>query len=819
MSRRRIAMASGALLLTAGAVAVPGTAATAAPAAPAPKPGTAGPGAFSKAPFTVDPPPATRKKAIDNAKKALSAHARQAHTVSGHAFTARSVVVDANGAADVRFDRTYKGLPVYGGDLIVHLKPNGAYEALNTAAPATPAVSTTPKVAAKAAAATARSQVKGTVTATGKPALAVWNSGRSSQLVWETVVRGTLEDGTPTVLHVLVDTHKGTVVSTRDEVHSMLSPAQAAKAAQAAGAPAKALTAGTGNSIYSGTVSIDLTQSGSTWTMKDPSHGNGYTTNLNHATSGTGTTFSNTTGTFGNGTNSDPASAGVDAHYGAAKTFDYFKNVHGRNGIFGNGAGVPSRTHYGNAYVNAFWDGSQMTYGDGSGNARPLVELDVAGHEMSHGVSGALTGWDETGETGGMNEGTSDIFGTMVEFYANNASDTPDYTMGELININGDNTPLRYMYQPSLDGASPNCYTSGNGSLDPHYSMGPLNHWFYLLAQGSGNHGYGNSPTCNSSTVTGLGNDKAAKIWYKALASYASSSENYARARTDSLKAAADLYGTHCTEYNTVDAAWAAVSVTGTDPVPGTCSTNPGSPSVTSPGNQTGTVGTAVSLQISASDPSGGALTYSATGLPAGLTINASTGLISGTPTTAGTSTVVVTAKNAANATGSATFTWTINPAGGGGTCSSPGNKVTNGGFESGTTPWTTTSGVVSANGSGETARTGTHFAWLNGYGSAHTDSATQSVTIPAGCKASLSFYLHIDTDESGSTVYDKLTVKAGSTTLATYSNANAATGYALKTFDVSALAGQTVTLSFSGTEDAYLQTSFVLDDVSLTAS
>src|SRR3954452_18349010 len=203
-----------------------------------------------------------------------------------------------------------------------------------------------------------------------------------------------------------------------------------------------------------------------------------------------------------------------------------------------------------------------MTYGDGSGNARPLVEIDVAGHEMSHGVSGALVGWQENGETGGMNEGTSDIFGTLGEFYANNAQDTPDYTMGELININGDNKPLRYMYNPSLDGRSPNCYTSSNGSLDPHYSLGPLTHWFFLLAVGSGDHGYGNSPTCNSTTLTGIGNDKSAKIWYRALASYASSSENYSRARTDSLKAAADLYGTHCTEYNAVNAAWAAVSVT-----------------------------------------------------------------------------------------------------------------------------------------------------------------------------------------------------------------------------------------------------------------
>ncbi|SHN32909.1 putative Ig domain-containing protein [Actinacidiphila paucisporea] len=238
---------------------------------------------------------------------------------------------------------------------------------------------------------------------------------------------------------------------------------------------------------------------------------------------------------------------------------------------------------------------------------------------------------------------------------------------------------------------------------------------------------------------------------------------------------------------------------------------------VTSPGNQSSTVGTAVSLQVRASDSaSGQTLTYSATGLPAGLGISSS-GLITGTPTTSGTSTVTVTAKDTTGASGSASFTWTVSTTGGG--CASPGQKIGNPGFETGTAaPWTASSGVVD-NSSGEAAHSGSWKAWMNGYGSTHTDTVSQSVTIPAGCAATFSFYLHIDTAESGSTAYDKLTVQVGSTTLATYSNVNAATGYALKSFSLSSYAGQTVTLKFTGTEDSSLQTSFVIDDTALNAS
>ncbi|WP_042444978.1 S53 family peptidase [Streptacidiphilus jiangxiensis] len=246
--------------------------------------------------------------------------------------------------------------------------------------------------------------------------------------------------------------------------------------------------------------------------------------------------------------------------------------------------------------------------------------------------------------------------------------------------------------------------------------------------------------------------------------------------------------------------------------------------SVTNPGSQSGTVGTAVSKQISATDSAGKSLTYSATGLPAGLSISSS-GLISGTPTTAGTSSVTVTATSG-TASGSTTFSWTVSTSGGGGGCTSTGQKLANPGFESGTGSWTASSGVIGQNGPSEPAHTGTWDAWLDGYGTTHTDTLAQSVAIPAGCSATFSFWLHVDTAETTTTTaFDTLKVQVLNSsgtvlgTLATYSNLNAATGYAQHSFNLSSYAGQTVTLKFTGSEDASLQTSFVVDDTALTAS
>ena len=147
----------------------------------------------------------------------------------------------------------------------------------------------------------------------------------------------------------------------------------------------------------------------------------------------------------------------------------------------------------------------------------------------------------------------------------------------------------------------------------------------------------------------------------------------------------------------------------------------------------------------------------------------------------------------------------------------SPTQVVANGGFENGSSPWSSSSGVITSGG-GESAHGGSSFAWLDGYGTTHTDTLSQSVSIPAGCTtATLTVWLHIDTSETTSSVaYDTLTAKFGSTTLATYSNLDAADGYVQRTYDVSSFIGQTATLNFTGREDSGLQTSFVLDDIAI---
>ncbi|MFF0017435.1 M4 family metallopeptidase [Streptomyces sp. NPDC005374] len=493
--------------------------------------------------------PAQRAELIRKANATKADTAKDLGLGAKEKLVVRDVVKDGDGTLHTRYERTYDGLPVLGGDLVVDTTKAGATEGVTKATKATIKVaSLTPKVAAAKAEQQALSLAKaagadraGTDQA---PRKVIWAGNGTPVLAYETVVGGLQEDGTPNQLHVVTDAATGKKLFEYQGIET-----------------------GTGNTMYSGTVTLGTTQSGSTYNLTDGARGNHKTYNLNRGTSGTGTLFSGPDDIWGNGAASNAETAGADAHYGAALTWDYYKNVQGRSGIRGDGVGAYSRVHYGNAYVNAFWDDSCfcMTYGDGSGNTHPLTSIDVAGHEMTHGVTSNTAGLNYSGESGGLNEATSDIFGTAVEFYANNSSDVGDYLIGEEIDINGDGSPLRYMDKPSKDGASKDSWYSGIGSVDVHYSSGPANHFFYLLSEGSGTKTI-NGVTYNSSTsdglpVTGIGRDKAEKIWFRALTTKFTSTTNYAAARTGTLAAAGELYGTTSAEYTAVANAWAGVAV------------------------------------------------------------------------------------------------------------------------------------------------------------------------------------------------------------------------------------------------------------------
>ncbi|MEV0975799.1 M4 family metallopeptidase [Streptomyces sp. NPDC049915] len=477
--------------------------------------------------------------------------ARQIGLGAQEKLVVKDVVRDADGTTHTRYERTYAGLPVLGGDLIVHQAASGAAKGVTKAFNATLKVaSLTPALApakAEKQALTAAQAAGSQKTAADSSRKVIWAATGKPVLAYETVVGGLQDDGTPNQLHVITDAATGKKLYEFQGIENA-----------------------TGKTLYSGTVTLNSVQSGSTYQLTDSARGNHKTYNLARKTSGTGTLVASSTNVFGTGTASTSSSdqtAAADAAYGAAETWDFYKSTFGRNGIKNNGVGAYSRVHYGNAYVNAFWDDSCfcMTYGDGSGNADPLTSLDVAGHEMSHGVTANTAGLNYSGESGGLNEATSDIFGTGVEFFANNASDPGDYLIGEKININGDGTPLRYMDKPSKDGGSADNWSSTVGNLDVHYSSGVANHFFYLLSEGSGaktiNGVSYNSPTYNGAAVTGIGRAKALQIWYKALTTYMTSTTNYKAARTATLSAASALYGSTSAEYKAVAAAWTAVNV------------------------------------------------------------------------------------------------------------------------------------------------------------------------------------------------------------------------------------------------------------------
>jgi Zn-dependent metalloprotease len=619
----------------------------------------------------------------------------------------RSSLTDRDGTTYVRYDRTWNGLKVLGGDVLVDLGARGAVAGVtyNNRKSIAPATATATISAATALAAGTQESLARPAGESSSVTKVVYAESGTPRLAYDVLTTGTKPDQTPTRLHTIVDAATGKVITSYDEIET-----------------------GVGNSVYSGTVDIGTLLKAGTYQLKD-TIGN-YTTDLKGARSGSGLLFTDLDDTWGTGAQdlTTPAgrqSAGVDAQYGAEKTYEFYSTVLGRAGVWNDGTGARSRVHFGDQYANAFWDGTQMTYGDGYLNARPLTELDVAAHEMTHGVTENTANLTYEGESGGINEATSDIFGTAVEFFADNPTDPGDYLIGEQVNLYGNDRPLRYMDRPSRDGYSPDCWSPTLKNLNVHYSSGPLNHWFYLASEGSGaktiNGVSYNSPTCNGSTVVGVGRDVAEKVWYRTLTTKLTSSSDYAAARNGAIASARELYGALSIQCSRVAAAFSAIGV--------------------APGTQTCASGPVVA------------------------------------------------------------------------------NAVANGGFESGGTGWTASSGAIT-NSSSRPAHSGSWKAWLGGKGRRSTDYVQQSVAVPSTGTPSLSLWVRIDTGETTSTrAYDtmKVQVLSGSTsTLATYSNLSATGAYVQKTFDLSAYKGKTVTVRFLAREDRSRQTSFVIDDVAV---
>ena len=347
---------------------------------------------------------------------------------------------------------------------------------------------------------------------------------------------------------------------------------------------------GTGNSQYNGAVPINTTLSGGTYRMLDSTRGTGgkfggmAITNANHASADSpspGTIYTNSSNVWGDGkqyiaggstTGANGQTAAVNALWGLMNTYDTNKNVLGWQSLDGNNTATYIAAHVDTAYDNAFFDpGCKCMYiGDGGASFNNLGSIDVIGHEMSHGITDATSNLTYAGESGGLNESHSDIGGEMVEAYARaggKGTVVPatgnDWMTGKEIAKNGQ--PLRWLYKPSKDGRSPNAWSSTIKNIDVHLSSGPNNRMFYFLSQGSkatsSSDYYSQYLVKSPAAMTGIGNDKAYRIWFKALTTKFTSSTNYATARSKVLLAAQELYGVGSKEAIAVQRAYAAINV------------------------------------------------------------------------------------------------------------------------------------------------------------------------------------------------------------------------------------------------------------------
>ncbi|HEU5436827.1 MAG TPA: M4 family metallopeptidase [Telluria sp.] len=540
----------------------------------------------------------TARSADDNASllATLAAARGKAGLDSRHGFAIAKQHPGVTGTTISRVDHTFKGVRVFQSESVVVSGPHGSIISESVSERRKGLVKgdldVTPRIAAKAAIA----KVLKMVSPNGKPidppfaelivypvvteqrvasavnksedqlnALDLEQVVSGYQLAWLVTTRN-VNGNTPEFHNTIVSATNGDVLEQWNMVQTVI---------------------GTGYSQYNGTVPISTTLSGGTYQMIDGTRGTGGTfgamaiTNANHTTSA-GAVYTNSTNTWGDGkqyiaggstTNANGQTAAVNALWGLMNTYDMLKNTLGWQSLDGRNTATYIAAHVNTAYDNAYYSDTCkcMYIGDGS-SFNSLGSIDVIGHEMGHGVTAATSNLTYRAESGGLNESSSDINGEMVEAYARNGGTGAvipagnDWVMGKEISKTG--TPLRYMYKPSKDGSSPNAWSSSLKRLDVHYSSGPNNRMFYFLSQGSSSVStsdyYSAYLTQSPRNMTGIGNDKAYRIWFKAATTKFTASTNYADARTKMIAAAQELYGVGSVEAKAVTRAYAAINV-GTD--------------------------------------------------------------------------------------------------------------------------------------------------------------------------------------------------------------------------------------------------------------
>ena len=310
-----------------------------------------------------------------------------------------------------------------------------------------------------------------------------------------------------------------------------------------------------GQSLYNGNVSFTADNLSGSYRLRQSVDGGGIQTfDMNN-----GTNYGSASDITSNSTSFN-SPTGVQAHFGAEQTHKYFSQEHARNSYNGNGAVIRSYVSYNNNYVNAFWDGSRMTYGDGDGvNYGPLVSVDIVGHEITHGVTEYAANLVYSYQSGALNESFSDIFGESIEKFA---TGTNDWLMGDDIGAGGSGGALRSMSSPNIYG-DPDTYLGTNwysGSGDNggvHYNSGVQNFWFYLLTVG----GSGTNDIGDAYSVSSIGMNKAAAIAYRNLTVYLTTNSQYSDARNGAIQSAIDLYGSGSIEEIATTNAWYAVGV------------------------------------------------------------------------------------------------------------------------------------------------------------------------------------------------------------------------------------------------------------------